>query len=890
MPSRRDPRRRISGLSLLLVVMLVGLAVIGAGSLYYAEVRLGFAAALLNVVFIALALWTAWQLRQDWKVTRSRDQWLATMLHSIGDGVIATDAAGRVTFMNEVAQDLTGWSEAEARRQPLVKVVQTLDRTTRQPRDNPIDRVVREGLSASTVDPVLLLAKDGAERHVLSNTSPIRDDRGEVTGVVFVFRDVTQRELAESGFRASQEMFRIISSHISDYVAVLDLQGRRLFTSDSFEPILGPARDLYLTSSFDSLHPDDRERIKALFTETVRSGIGQRAEFRLISRGGEILELESLATVIRDAQGQPEKVLIVSRDISTRRLAEEQVRREKEFSEKLINLMPGAFYLRDAAGKLLRWNHNFETVTGYTPAELVEREPMDFFPPENRQTVLQRMQQCFEEGYADIETDVVAKDGRRMPYYVNGMRIEMGGQICMLGIGIDISQRKAAETELRATMLRLQRQNSALAEQARSPELLDSHHEDSLRMITQLAAETLEVARVSVWLYSEDRTKIRCSDLYESVGRHHTFGAELTAADYPAYFRALAEERAIAADHAPTDPRTREFSPHYLEPHNITSMLDAPIRSGGRMVGVVCHEHTGPARTWKPDEQSFAGSMADLVSLSMEVTQRREAEAALREAHANLEVKVAERTRDLESANDRLKELDRLKSEFLATMSHELRTPLNSIIGFTGILRQELAGPLNDEQKKQLGMVQTSARHLLGMINDLLDLSRIESGRMEIIRETFSVADLVTEIVQSLTPLVEQKKLRLESTLDDPALQLHSDRKRCFQVLLNLANNAVKFTEVGVVRLAIRTTPGTVEMSVHDTGIGIKAENMTHLFEAFRQVDGSARRVYEGTGLGLYLSKQLASMLGGHITAESEFGIGSRFTFTVPRTATPAES
>jgi signal transduction histidine kinase len=308
------------------------------------------------------------------------------------------------------------------------------------------------------------------------------------------------------------------------------------------------------------------------------------------------------------------------------------------------------------------------------------------------------------------------------------------------------------------------------------------------------------------------------------------------------------------------------------------------------MVGVICHEHTGPPRSWKPDEQSFSGSMADLVALSLEVSQRRQAEAALREAHASLEIKVTERTRDLADANERLKELDRLKSEFLSTMSHELRTPLNSIVGFTGILRQGLAGPLNDEQKKQLGMVQTSARHLLGMINDLLDLSRIESGKMELLRETFAVSDLVNQVVDSLKPQVEQKNLRLESSLDDPSLTLHSDWKRCFQILLNLANNAVKFTQVGVIRLTVTSNPAQVEFAVSDTGIGIKAEHMEHLFEAFRQVDGSARRVYEGTGLGLYLSKELATMLGGYMKAESEFGIGSRFTFTVPRTVPAAES
>jgi signal transduction histidine kinase len=460
----------------------------------------------------------------------------------------------------------------------------------------------------------------------------------------------------------------------------------------------------------------------------------------------------------------------------------------------------------------------------------------------------------------------------------------------VLGVGVDISARLAAEEALRATMRRLERQNIALSEQSRSSALLGGNPEDSLRAIAELAAETLQTARTSIWFYNEPRTHLSCAHLFERETRRHSMGLELAAADYPAYFDALDDERAIAADDAATDPRTREFLPGYLTPLGITSMLDAPIRVGGRMVGVVCNEHIGPARTWEPDEENFAGSVADLVSLALEVANRRRAEDALREAHASLEIRVADRTRDLAAANERLQELDRLKSEFLATMSHELRTPLNSIIGFTGILRQGLAGPLNDEQKKQLGMVQFSARHLLGLINDLLDLSRIESGRMGIDREDFPIAEVVAEVVQSLTPMAGQKNLALETETDDPALVLHSDRKKCFQILLNFANNAVKFTNAGRVLIAVQATAASVEISVTDTGIGIKPDSMAQLFEAFRQVDGSARRVYEGTGLGLYLCKKLASMLGGSVSAASDFGHGSRFAFTLPRensTATP---
>lgn len=847
------------------------------------------ASAVAGLSLALVALWTMWHRRRNWQRTHHREQWLATMLRSIGDGVIATDAAGRVTFMNGVAQELTGWSEADSAQKPLVKVLHLLDRVTRQPPENPIDSVVREGRTTSTVAPIVLVARDGAERLVLTNASPIRGQGGAVSGVVLVLRDVTKRELGDSAFQASQEMLRIITDHISDYVSVLDLEGRRLFTSNSFDRILASPRDHSLTSSFDEVHPDDRARIKDLFEETVRTGVGQRTEFRMISRDHEIIELESVATVIRDSAGRTDKLLVVSRDISERRRAEERGRLEREFSETLINSMPGVFYLYDARRKILRWNKNLETVTGYTAHEFETLDPLTYFPEAEKPLVHERMLKCFAEGQSDIEVHLLSKDGRQTPYYVTGFRIEVDGRPCMLGVGIDITARLAAEEALRATMHRLRRQNAALAEHARGPDLLSAGPDDALRTITELAAETMQTARVSVWFYNPDRTKICCADLFETSSGRHSSGMELSATDYPAYFRALAEERAIAADDSASDPRTSEFTADYLLPLGISSLLDAPIRGGSQMVGVICHEHTGPRRAWKPDEQSFAGSMADLVALSLEVSRRQQAEAALREAHASLEVKVAKRTRDLENANDRLKELDRLKSEFLSTMSHELRTPLNSIIGFTGILRQGLTGPLNDEQKKQLGMVQSSARHLLGLINDLLDLSRIESGKMEIIREPFSVADLVNEVVQSLTPLVAQKNLRLECRLDEPDLSLNSDRKRCFQVLLNLATNAVKFTDVGLVRLAIRTTRDDVEMAVSDTGIGIKPENMEYLFEAFRQVDGSARRVYEGTGLGLCLSKQLARMLGGHITAESEFGIGSRFTFTVPRAVRGAE-
>jgi signal transduction histidine kinase len=242
---------------------------------------------------------------------------------------------------------------------------------------------------------------------------------------------------------------------------------------------------------------------------------------------------------------------------------------------------------------------------------------------------------------------------------------------------------------------------------------------------------------------------------------------------------------------------------------------------------------------------------------------------------------VAERTRELREANDRLLELDRMKSQFLATMSHELRTPLNSILGFTSLMRDGLAGPLTPEQQRQLGFVHSSGEHLLALINDLLDLSRIESGRMDVTLAPFDFAAVAAEVGQNLKPLVEQKGLKLEIHVPH-TLPMVGDRRKCFQVLLNLTTNAVKFTERGEVRIEASAQSGRLAASVSDTGIGIRPEQLRLLFEAFRQLDGSPRKLYEGTGLGLHLSRKLLDLMDGDIRVESAFRAGSRFSFSVP--------
>ncbi|NVM79218.1 PAS domain S-box-containing protein [Duganella sp. SG902] len=248
------------------------------------------------------------------------------------------------------------------------------------------------------------------------------------------------------------------------------------------------------------------------------------------------------------------------------------------------------------------------------------------------------------------------------------------------------------------------------------------------------------------------------------------------------------------------------------------------------------------------------------------------------------ERKLFERT--LQEKNVELARAVAAKDRFLTGMSHELRTPLNAIIGFTGTMLMKLPGPINDEQNKQLRMVQSSARHLLSLINDLLDLTRIESGKIELEVAPLSCRPLIDEVLDSFKPQARSKGLALEFEAAPEEVTVRSDRRAVQQILMNLVHNAIKFTNNG--RVLVRLAKAVVgqrpcaTISVSDTGIGIGSEQRDTLFQAFSQLDAGALRQFEGTGLGLHLSRKLASLLHGEILFDSEYGVGSVFTLALP--------
>ena len=295
------------------------------------------------------------------------------------------------------------------------------------------------------------------------------------------------------------------------------------------------------------------------------------------------------------------------------------------------------------------------------------------------------------------------------------------------------------------------------------------------------------------------------------------------------------------------------------------------IRKDGSVITIIATSH----------DLKYLGRSAR-VAVVIDITERKKAEEELALHREHLEELVIQRTAELEREKLHAQSADRLKTTFLATMSHELRTPLNSIIGFTGILMQELPGPLNDEQKKQLGMAQNSARHLLSLINDVLDISKIEAGHLKVRLQLFNLPDLINKVVDINKPFADKKNLTIIVLIDKDVKDITSDNLRVQQILLNLVNNAIKFTEVGSITIKAFTAGNHVKIQISDTGIGIESEKMELLFKPFIQIDTGLSRKHEGTGLGLSICKKLIEILDGEIEVESRYGSGSTFSIKLP--------
>lgn len=550
--------------------------------------------------------------------------------------------------------------------------------------------------------------------------------------------------------------------------------------------------------------------------------------------------------------------LFLSVVVSERKHSIETARAEKIFTDTIIDSIPGAFYLLDRQGRLVRWNHFLEELND-TPSEALKgMHILNNIHEDDRKHISDKIAEAFEKGEAIAEGRIRTKHG--ILYFIfTGKRIDTGEFPYLVGTGFEITARKKAEMEL-------------------------EEHQRTLE--AKVAERTLELTELNTILASEIEER-------RSI--------EKTLLDSEAKYRDLVEGANSVILRWDKDGRivfinrfAQEFF-GYLEDEilgkNIVGTIVPAIESTGRSLFLLANSiHENPAAYMLNENENMKkngervwvawtnraimdknGRIVEILSVGNDITRRKRAEDRLK---ITLD--------ELAAAKNRAEAADKLKSAFLATMSHELRTPLNSIIGFTGIILAGYVGPLNDEQAKQLGMVQNSANHLLSLINDVLDISKIEADQLKVSFEPFSLRALIDKVAQSSHPALTKKGLALSIHIDEKIDMLVSDRQRVEQILLNLLSNAIKFTNQGGINISCEHKNSLIQIDVTDTGIGIQEKDLDKLFKAFQQVDTGTTRKFEGTGLGLYICQKLLDLLGGKVWVTSTWGSGSTFSFSLP--------
>jgi signal transduction histidine kinase len=323
--------------------------------------------------------------------------------------------------------------------------------------------------------------------------------------------------------------------------------------------------------------------------------------------------------------------------------------------------------------------------------------------------------------------------------------------------------------------------------------------------------------------------------------------------------RAVIDRETIHVHDLEDEKGKKEF-PDAQRTIRVRTILATPLLREGDPIGVIVIRRS-EVRPFSDKQIALLKTFADQAVIAIE--------------NVRLFKEIEDKSLQLEAAN-------RHKSQFLANVSHELRTPLNAIIGFTRMVARKTEGQIPQLQTENLQKVLTSSDHLLNLINDLLDLAKIEAGRMEVFVESFKLDEVIQMAVSTVEPMLKDSRVRFvkEVALDIPPL--NTDRDKLKQVILNLLSNSAKFTEKGEIRVKAWQENGSLKLEVSDTGIGMEKEALNHIFEEFRQADMSSTRKYGGTGLGLAIVKKLANLLGGDIGVESEVGIGSTFTITLP--------
>jgi len=685
------------------------------------------------------------------------------------------------------------------------------------------------------------------ERVFESHFSPLRDDDGNLSGVIGVATDITERTAAEDALRASELRYRTLVEQMSEGLILVDNDDRVLFVNDRFCAMVGYAREKLLGRvAEDLLLVEQDKSLSESRRKLRRQGISEQYEIRLMRKSGELIWTQVGGAPVVDSNGVVIGAIGIYTDITGRKKTEEFLQESERRFHMLAEFVPGAVWMMDPMKpKVLYLSQEYEWIWGRSRKSLFEN-PYSFLEgihPADRPRVEAAMREQVEGNDSDLEYRVIRPDqsvrwvrGRSFP-----LKDRYGRVYRTIGLAEDITEHKG------------------LKESNRMAEAM-------LRLVSQ---------GLPVVLWTTDRD-LRLTSI---------------EGDAPVFFnvaKAASLGRTLYDLLGTEDPGSPIIAVHVRGLGGKKGQVESGFR------GRDCRIHVRPLH----DEQ---GQIVGCAGMAIDVTGQGNALQEIRTLVTDLEQRILERTAqvvtqkdELERANEQLgraiaelnearkraEEASNAKSNFLTHITHELRTPLNSVIGFANVLLKNKEKSLDTQDLLYLEKILANAKHLLSVINQMLDLSRIDSGRLELTISAVSLPELVRETVEELYSLRRSGVVGLLADVPAQTAPLQADEQKLKQVLINLLGNALKFTERGSVLLRVATDEQhrPLRIDVADTGIGIPREKLDEIFEAFERAGGTGAGDYEGTGLGLTISRSLCRLMGFDLTVESSLGKGSTFS------------
>jgi len=784
----------------------------------------------------------------------SEERFGNVMAHLPGVSIQGYDTDGIVVYWNRASEQIYGYTAEEAVGKNLADLIIPDD----------VEPLFQECLSlgakmtqSGEVAPpgeLALKRKDGSAVtvHSIHTAACIK---GQQPVLFCIDVDLSDRKRAEDELRDSEERYRSLFECADDTIFLLN--GSEIMDCNpkavkmfgySVEQMVGQTPELFSPERQPNGQTSgEAAQERLLKIQAAYRGKPQRFEWLHCHRDGTPIHVEVNLNSLNLSSG--ECLIAIVRDVTERKRAEDTIRESEARYRDLFENTSDLIQSVTPDGSIIYVNRAWRETLDYSEKEIAGLSLFEIIHPDNQDHCMALLKRLASgEDVGPVEEVFVSKDGRTIDVEGNiSCSFENGTPVAIRAIFRDVTERKQAEEAL----------ESAYAD-------LENQVRERTKELTHVAADLtqlIDTANAPIFGVDTDGKVNEWNQMVESItgyGKDETMGHDLVAEFISEEYRTSVKavlDRALAGEE--------------------TSNYEVPLYTkAGERVMVLLNATT---------RRDASGNVMGVVGVGQDITE-------LDEYRTQMEQRVEARTEELrvsmeriERSNLQLEEMNQHKSKFLSSMSHELRTPLNAILGFCDLLNGQSFGPLNEKQATYVNRIDGAGEHLLALINDLLDMAKIDTGAIEIEQENFPPSEVIDAVVNMMNTQFRKKQLSVE-VANDPSLKtITGDRRRCMQIILNLLSNAVKYSsEDGNIKVTTKRMEGHIRISVQDTGIGIEPDQQDKIFSEFHQADHVRDEALGGIGLGLALTRRLVELHGGEIGVESELGKGSTFWFTLP--------